>query len=212
MLVVSQNRACEWTGCDTFPQQITETMITWYQDRAASNAGCLSFATVLCSVRPDAEGSCSFDYFDYQSWRNAWSSWTIVLLPAMAAAVSASDVSAFSCDAFSENCFSSFGTMRNSLNGCQSLWFSVHWKPRRRRHSIDFRVCGRGWRMMLLFHHCARRDVIIAVWGCKQEGCHPSESFCSFSVRSFACGNGDNVFVSILKEKKKLDCHRMHCI
>lgn len=56
--------------------------------------------------------------------------------------------------------------------------------------------------MMLLFHHCARRDVIIAVWGCKQEGCHPSESFCSFSVPSFACGNGDNVFVSILKEKK----------
>lgn len=58
--------------------------------------------------------------------------------------------------------------------------------------------------MMLLFHHCARRDVIIAVWGCKQEGCHPSESFSSFSVPSFACRNGDNVFVSILKEKKNL--------
>lgn len=56
--------------------------------------------------------------------------------------------------------------------------------------------------MMLLFHHCARRDVIIAVWGCKQEGCHPSESFCSFSVRSFACGNGDSIFVSISKKKK----------
>lgn len=66
--------------------------------------------------------------------------------------------------------------------------------------------------MMLLFHHCARRDVIIAVWGCKQEGCHPSESFCSFSLRSFACGNGDNVFVCVFKEKKNFGCHRMHCI